>query len=100
MTRLLPVSNWTSSSGQLVIAGRTADQADVGRPLEDLLAFLLGDAAQDAEGLSGVLPLELVEPVENLLFGFVADAAGVVEQQIGFGWAFPPASSRATAACR
>ena len=31
------------------VAGGPGDQADVRRPIEDLLAFLLGDAAEHAE---------------------------------------------------
>ena len=38
--------------GQLAVGGRTGDERDVGGALEDLLAFLLGDAAEDGELLA------------------------------------------------
>jgi hypothetical protein len=31
-----------------------------------------------------VFPLELVEPMEHLLFGLIADATGVIKDQLGF----------------
>ena len=53
--------------------------------LENLLAFLLRHAAQHRERLAlAVFFLELLQPVEHLLLGFIADAAGVVEDQLGF----------------
>ena len=52
---------------------------------EDLLAFLLGDAAEHGKRFPlAMFSLKLVQPVEHLLFGFIADAAGVVEDQLGF----------------
>ena len=85
MTRRFPVSSCTSSCGKLVVAGRSAHQADVRSLFENLLAFLLGDASQHRKRFAlAMFFLELVEPVEHLLFGFIADAAGVVEDQLGF----------------
>ena len=69
---------------QLGVAGGARHQADVRSAAEDLLAFLLGHAAQHAEdfALAGVA-LELPQAVEHLLLGFVANAARVVEHQVG-----------------
>jgi len=64
------------------VAGRAGDQGNVGRAVEDLLAFLLGDAAQDAEDLVlHALALEVLQAAEDLLFGLIADAARVVEDE-------------------
>ena len=70
--------------GQLVVAGRSAHQADVRSFFENLFAFLLRDASQDREGFAFAVFLELLKAIENFLLGFVADAAGVVEHQFGF----------------
>ncbi len=54
------------------------------RAFENAFAFLLRHAPKDAENLA--LPcftLELLQPMEHLLLGFVANAAGVVEHQLG-----------------
>src|SRR5260370_36374583 len=51
------------------------------RLLENLLAFLLRHAPQHGEGLAFAVALELIESVEDLLFGLVANAASVVEHQ-------------------
>jgi len=70
---------------KLVVAGRTAHQADVGRLFEDLFAFLLGDAAEHGKRFPlAMFFLELLQAVEHLLFRLIADAAGVVEDQLGF----------------
>ena len=69
---------------QAVIAGGAADQADVRRFFEDFLAFLLGYASEDGEGLALGIALEMIQAVEDFLFGFIADATGVVEDQLGF----------------
>ena len=37
--------------GQIAVRSRTGNQRHIGRALENLLAFLLGDAAQHAERL-------------------------------------------------
>src|SRR5437016_12065574 len=59
----------------------------MGSALEDSLAFLLGDASDFGEHLALACgALELVEAVEYLLLGLVADAAGVVQNKSsGFG---------------
>ena len=52
--------------------------------LEDLLALLLRYAPEYAENLAlARSALELVEPVKNLLFRLIADAASVVKHQLG-----------------
>ena len=72
---------------QVAVAGRACDQRDVGRLLEDLVAFLLRDAADHGELLAFALhPLVLVQAMEDLLLGLVADGAGVVEDQAGVGF--------------
>jgi hypothetical protein len=65
------------------VAGRSANQADMRRALENLLAFLLRHAAQDTEDLALAGALELLQAVEDLLLGLIADAARVVEDQPG-----------------
>ena len=52
-------------SRQLVVAGRAANQTDVRRFLENLLAFLLRDTSQHREGFAFAVLLELIEPVET-----------------------------------
>ena len=50
------------------------------RPLEYLLAFLLGDAADHGENFSlSRFAFEMLQAIEDLLLGLVADAAGVVK---------------------
>jgi len=62
-----------------------ANHGDVRRALENLLAFLLGDAAQHAKDLAFFLEFLVVsEAMKDLLLRFVADGAGVVEDEIGF----------------
>src|SRR3954454_15100062 len=73
---------------ELVIAGRAANQADVGRTVEDLLALLLCYATEDTKSLALVFAPELIQTVKNLLLRLVANAAGVVKQQIGFRGSF------------
>ena len=52
--------------GQVAVGGRAGDQRDVGRALEDLLAFLLGDAAENGEALALLVQLlEVVEAIER-----------------------------------
>ena len=52
------------------------------RFFENPLAFLLSHASNYSEGFAlAVFSLELLQAGENLLFGFVADAAGIVEDQ-------------------
>src|SRR4051794_10800393 len=57
------------------------------RTLENLRAFLRRDTPEHTESLALMFALELIESVENLLLGFVPNAARVVEKQIGFRWA-------------
>src|SRR6516165_6603092 len=53
--------------------------------LENLFAFLLGHAAEHPKLLSLFLKLLVVgEAVEDFLLGFVANGAGVVEDEVGF----------------
>ena len=87
--------------GQLAIRGGTGDERDVRRALEDLLAFLLRDTAKHAEAFAGLVQLlVVVEAIEDFLFGFVADGAGVVEDQAGFLFGFDLADSPHAAMCR
>ena len=70
---------------QIAVAGRAGDDRDVGGFVEDALAFLLGDAADHGKLLAFALQaFVLVQPVEDLLLGFVADGAGVVKDEAGF----------------
>ena len=55
----------------------------MGGTVEDFLAFLLGDAAQEGNDLVLSRILQVLEAVEDLLLRFVADAAGVVEDVVG-----------------
>ena len=69
--------------------------------LEDLLALLLGDAAEDGELFAFALEaLVLVEAVEDFLLGFVADGAGVVEDQAGVGFVLDAGVALAARGCR
>ena len=69
---------------QVAVRSRPGDQRDVGRALEDLLALLLGDAAQNGEALPFLVQLlEVVQAMEDLLLGLIADRAGVVDDEVG-----------------
>ncbi len=71
-------------SGKVAVRSRAGDQRDVGRALEDLLALLLGDAAKHGEALPFLVQLlEIVQAVKDLLFGLIADGAGVVKDEVG-----------------
>ena len=84
--RVSPASRRCEHLGQVAVAGAAGDDRDVRRLLEDLVAFLLGHAADDGEALAFALQLfVLVQAMEDLLLGFVADGAGVVEDQARFG---------------
>src|SRR5690242_4921924 len=62
--------------GKLRIAGRAGDQAHMRGALEDPLTFLLGHAAEDSKHFAlAMFFLELLQPVKDLLLGFIADAA-------------------------
>ena len=66
------------------VAGRAGHQADMRRPFENLLAFLLRHAAQHAEDFAFArFALEILQTVENLLLGLVANAARVEKHQSG-----------------
>src|SRR5271170_1432202 len=69
--------------GQLAIGGGAGDERNIGGALEDALAFLLRDAAEDAEAftLRGEL-LVIVEAIEDLLLCLVANGAGVVKDEV------------------
>ena len=70
--------------GELGVAGRARHQTHERRALEYSLAFLLRHAPEYAENLAAsVIFLELLQPMENFLFGLVANAAGVVHHQPG-----------------
>gem|GEM_PF-6820013 len=72
--------------GEVAVGGRSGDDRDVRGAVEDLLAFLLGDAADDGETLAFAVELfVLVEAVEDFLLSLVADGAGVVEDEAGVG---------------
>ncbi len=71
--------------GKAVVARRAANQADVRRFFEDFLAFLLRHASEHRKRFPlAVFFLELLKAVEDFLLGLVADAARVVEDQLGF----------------
>ena len=85
--RVSPASRRASISGRLRYDDRTCDERDIGSSLEDLVAFLLGHAADDGEALAFTLKLfVLVQAMKDLLLRFVADGAGVVEDQAGVGF--------------
>ncbi len=70
--------------GQVAVRGGAGDQRDVGGALENLLAFLLGDAAENGEALPFLVQLlEVVEAIEDLLLRLIADGAGVVHDEVG-----------------
>src|SRR5215831_6970070 len=51
---------------------------------EDFFAFLLRDTSQNRERFTpAVFFLELLEPMEDFLLGFIADAARVIDNQLG-----------------
>ncbi len=69
---------------QAPVAGRSHHQADVRRLLEDVRALLLRYASQHAEGFSLAQILAILPQArENFLLRFIADAARVVQDQIG-----------------
>ena len=50
--RCSPASSLHQHLRQIAIGGRSGDERDVGRALEDLFALLLGDAAEHGELLA------------------------------------------------
>ena len=69
---------------QFAVRGRSRDQRNIRRPLEDLFALLLRHAAQHAEALPLLVQLlVVVQAMEDLLLRLVADRTGVVKDQVG-----------------
>ena len=73
---------------KFAVAGRAAHQAHPRRPLENLFALLLRQAAEHADHLAGidapiVLGIKLAQAREDLLRGFLPNAAGIVKNQDG-----------------
>ena len=84
VTRVAPRLDLHQHVRQVAVRSGAGDQRDVGRALEDLLAFLLGDAAENGEALPFLVQLlEVVEAVEDLLLGLIANGAGVVHDEVG-----------------
>src|SRR4029077_7260342 len=82
--RALPCFDLYQHLRQVAVRGRSADQRNMRRALKNLLPLLLSDAAQDAKLLALGQELFVIgQPVENFLLRFVADGAGVVEDQVG-----------------
>ena len=74
---------------QIAIRSRSCYQRNVRRFFKNLLAFLLGHAAEHAEALALLLEFLVIrQAMKNFLFSLVADGAGVVEHQPSFfdGW--------------
>ena len=68
--------------GKIAVACRTGDHGNVGSALEDFVALLLCNTAEDGELFAFAVHLfVLVEAVEDLLLRFIADGAGVVKDQ-------------------
>ncbi len=67
---------------QFGVAGGPGHQADVGSTIENRFALLLCDAAKNSEYFALPGAFELIEAVKYFLLCFVADAAGVVEDQL------------------
>ena len=69
---------------QFAVGSRSRDHGNIRSALEDFFPFLLRHAPQDHEAFAlGVELLVVVQAVKDLLFGFIADGAGVVEDQVG-----------------
>ena len=69
---------------QFAVRSRARHHRYIRSALEDPLPFLLRHATQHHEAFAlGVQLLVVVQAVEDLLFGFIADGAGVVEDQVG-----------------
>ena len=68
------------------------DQVDVRGALEDEPLIFLGHAAEDADDFAGMLALGVLEPAQgavDLVFGVLADAAGVEQDRVGVVRASP-----------
>ncbi len=69
---------------KLVIRRGTGNDRHIRRALEDAFALLLGDAAEHGEALALLVErLVVVQAVEDLLLGLVADGTGVVQDEVG-----------------
>ena len=65
---------------------RADHQVDVRGPLEDQLLVFLGHAAQHADDLVGMALFDVLQPAQgavDLVFGVLADAAGVEQDRVG-----------------
>ena len=70
--------------GQVAVRRRAGHQRHERRALENLLAFLLRHAAENGKALPFLVELlVIVEAVEDLLLGLIANRAGVVEDEVG-----------------
>ena len=79
---------------QIAVRCRAGDQRDIGRALENLLAFLLGHAAQHGKLLALLLQLlDVIQTVEDFLLGLIANRAGVIEDEVGIFLAAAPGDS-------
>jgi len=72
--------------GELVELGWSAEEVDLFHAVEERFAVAFGHAAQDADDEGWVLffaGFEGADAGPDFLFGFVADGAGVVEDDVG-----------------
>ena len=75
----IPCFEFLNHAVQFAVARGTAHQADPRRALENFFALLLRHAAEDTDNFSVVGIAEFAEPRKNLMRGFFADTASVVE---------------------
>src|SRR5207244_13267186 len=69
---------------QIAVRRLSTDHGNVRRAIENFLSLLLGDTSQDGEFFSLRLKLFVIgKTMKDLLLGFVADGAGVIEDQAG-----------------
>jgi hypothetical protein len=72
--------------GNLMQLARADDQIDVRRTLENHPLIFLSHAAQDADDFVGILLLGILQTAEraiNLVFGVLANTAGVEQDRVG-----------------
>ena len=72
--------------GELMELGWAAEEVDLFHAVEERFAVAFGHAAQDADDEVGILffaGFEFAYSRPDFLFGFVADGAGVVEDDVG-----------------
>src|SRR5947207_12276175 len=77
---------------KISIRCRAADHGNIGGAFENLVAFLLGNAAEDTKLFAlGFKFLVIGKAMKNFLFSFIANRAGVVKDKTGFldGWNLP-----------